>query len=413
MHTETVPRASTAAELARLTPPSRDRYMDFLRAVSIGTVVVGHWFIADIYWQRGVIGSTSAIGVAPWLWLGTWVAQVMPLFFFVGGFANYTAYRSYRRRGEPASAFLRTRLARLLRPSLAFFAVWGTVQVFLHLANMGTPTTPFLRGMKPPGATIPFGPLWFLAMYTLVILIAPAMIRLHRRFGIAVPIVMVAGSVVSDALGFAGGIPEARWANAAFVWLLPHQLGFFYAEGRLQRLGRRAFAAMAAGGLAALVLLTNPVFGEAGQRWFPGIGHYPKSLLGTEAEAIANTYPPTICLLAAGFWLIGAAMLLREPATRWLRRERPWRRVVAVNGVIMTLFLWHMTAFLIAVVALWPLGLGHADPPGATWWIERPLWLGVPALILLSLIRAFARFERPAATRARAARGGPGRSRSA
>ena len=50
-------------ELAEKTPTSRDRYVDFLRAFSIVTVVVGHWFIAVISWRGGRVGVTSAIGL--------------------------------------------------------------------------------------------------------------------------------------------------------------------------------------------------------------------------------------------------------------------------------------------------------------------------------------------------------------
>jgi hypothetical protein len=61
----------------------------------------------------------------------------------------------------------------------------------------------------------------------------------------------------------------------------------------------------------------------------------------------------------------------------------------------MTLFLWHMTAFLLAIFVLWPLGLGHDHDGGIRWWLERPLWIAVPALILFGLVRIFGRFERP------------------
>ena len=37
---------SQAKKLAEKTPESRNRYVDFLRAVSIGAVVLGHWIIA-------------------------------------------------------------------------------------------------------------------------------------------------------------------------------------------------------------------------------------------------------------------------------------------------------------------------------------------------------------------------------
>jgi hypothetical protein len=388
-------------EAVRATPATRDRYVDFLRAFSIMAVVVGHWLIGVVYWQDGVIGSHSAIGMTPWLWILTWFLMVMPLFFFVGGFANMVTLRSFRRRNERLAVYLQTRLMRLLRPSLVFVSAWAVVQLLLRLADIGTPTTPYLRGVRPPGATIPFGPLWFLVVYAAVILVSPVMAWLHERFGVGVVIVMTIGAVVADALGFAGGLPEARWANLGFVFLIPHQLGFLYADGGLRNRG--TLTAMAIGGLAALLLLTNPVFGEAGERWFPGIGHYPKSLLGNDVDPMSNAYPPTLAYLAVGFWSIGALMLLREPMSRWLRRARPWRFTVFVNSIIMTLFLWHMTAFLLAVLVLWPLGFGQQGSPTLGWWLERPLWVGVAGIFLAGIVAIFGRFERPRTTASRPA----------
>lgn len=80
--------------------------------------------------------------------------------------------------------------------------------------------------------------------------------------------------------------------------------------------------------------------------------------------------PPTVALLAHAVWLIGLAVLARGPVTRWLRRARVWTAVVVANGVVMTVFLWHLTA----------LFLGDAG------------WL---ALVCLVLVATFSRAERP------------------
>ncbi|MDH3203021.1 MAG: acyltransferase [Myxococcales bacterium] len=42
-----------ASELAELTPESRNRYVDFLRAASILVVVTGHWLMAAPYFDDG------------------------------------------------------------------------------------------------------------------------------------------------------------------------------------------------------------------------------------------------------------------------------------------------------------------------------------------------------------------------
>ncbi|MGQ0617471.1 MAG: acyltransferase family protein [Acidimicrobiia bacterium] len=395
--------AAQLQALADATPASRDRYVDFLRATSILVVVVGHWTIAVIHWDDGVIRSTSAIGQAPGLWLATWVFQVMPVFFFVGGYSNFVAYASARRRHQTAVDFVRTRARRLLVPSLALVAVWAVVQTGLHFTATGAPTGPklgglvVLRGVRPPGQTIPFGPLWFLAAYLVVVCIAPLTVALHRRFRWWAPAVLAAGAVLADVAGFIGGLSGARYLNVVFVFLLPHQLGHFYGDGSATRWPRYALAAMATGGLAGLVLLTNAwPFRPAGATrfdWFPGIGHYPRSMLGTDVETVSNAYPPTLCFLLVGLWLIGLVLLLRPRVSQWLQRPGPWRATIAGNARIMTLFLWHMTAYLVAILVLWPLGFGRQDEPTARWWLERPLWVLVPAVVLVGLVMIFGRFE--------------------
>jgi hypothetical protein len=392
--------------MVRATPATRDRYVDFLRAASIVAVVFGHWFIAINHLQRDVFSTTSAVGVTTGLWLGTWLFQVMPVFFFVGGFSNLVTYDSFKRRGESTGAFVRTRLERLLRPSLVFLGFWLVVQVALHLLDLGGPAGPelvgdtkLLRGMLPPAATLPFGPLWFLAVYLVVVCVAPWTIRLHRRFRWWVPAVMVLGTVVVDVVGFGAPLDRLRYLNIVFVLLLPHQLGHFYADGTFDRLPRAAFWTMALVGLGGLVLLTNPwlfePFGQVRFDWFPGIGHYPKSLLGTDVEAVSNAYPPTMCFLLADIWSIGAVMLLRPSLSRWLERDRPWKTTILLNSVIMTLFLWHMTAYFVVLLILWPLGIGREQDSTATWWLLRPVFIGLSAAVLAGIVALVGRFERP------------------
>ena len=57
----------------------------------------------------------------PWFDAATWVGQVMPLFFVVGGFASITAWRSAAARGGTAAELVSTRLLRLAQPALPLF----------------------------------------------------------------------------------------------------------------------------------------------------------------------------------------------------------------------------------------------------------------------------------------------------
>jgi len=369
------------------TPASRDRYVDFLRAASIAGVVFGHWFIAIIFWDHGVIGVHSAIGVTSGLWIGTWLFQVIPIVFFVGGFSNFVAYRAFRERGRRTPEFLRTRAVRLLKPTAIFIAAWLGIELVLHLIDRGG--TGLVRGVHL-GNTLPFGPMWFLGVYLVVVLLSPLTIAWHRRFGLWLPLVLASGVVIADVVGLAGGFEGIRNVNVLLAWSLAHQLGYFYADGSLASLPRRAHVAMAAVGLGALIILTN-------------IGVYPRSMLGTDAtffqlkpiEQTSNMNPPTVCIVALTFWLIGLAMLLRPRVSHWLERRGPWKATIVANSVIMTLFLWHMTAYAAAILFLHPLGLGTQVDSTARWWMERPVWEFVPGIILAGIVLVAGRFERP------------------
>jgi hypothetical protein len=362
-------------DLALHTPAERDRYVDFLRAFSICTVVCGHWLVAVIWWRNEMIGVHSAVGVTSGLWLATWVLQVMPLFFFVGGFSNLKSLEASTRRSEPYGVWLRGRLARLLRPTLVFATVWLGLQILFHLADIGG------DGLVRVSMS-PFGPLWFLLVYIGVVALTPAMLSLHRRLALTTISLLAGAAAVVDILRFGARIDGIGWLNLALVWLFAHQLGFLYADGRLVSAGRRAHAMLALIGVVGLVALTN-------------IGPYPRSMVGTDVERISNMNPPTVCIVALTVWLVGLAMLFRERAARWLANKRPWTTVIAANSMIMTVYLWHLTAYLISIALLYPIGLGRPSDSTASWWLQRPLWVAVPAVILAGLVAIFGRYERP------------------
>lgn len=363
--------------LAIATPDSRDRYVDLVRAFSIAVVVLGHWLMAIVYMDGGSLTGANALDEVPGLWIATWVLQVMPLFFMVGGFANLVAWRSMRERGG-YSVYLRTRVARLLRPTTVFIGIWIVLAMAARAAGV-------LTGAELATITeIIAKPLWFLAVYILVIALAPAMVKLYERHGFRVLLGLAAGAMLVDVLRIGAGWAAIGYVNFALVWLFVHQLGFHYADGRLTRLPRRTFAATGLAALGALALLT-------------GSGIYSPSMVGMASEAASNNSPPSICLILLSLWLGSAAMLIRPAARRWLQGTKPWTAVIAANSMIMTVFLWHLTALLIAVIVLFPLGF--PQPPGgsAVWWAWRPLWIAILGAILTGLVALFARFERPTA----------------
>lgn len=376
MSAATAVRSPSVRDLAEATPPTRDRYVDALRALSIGVVVIGHWLMAIVFYGDGRVAGGNALEVIPGMWVLTWVLQVMPLFFFVGGFSNLVSLRAaYAKRVSP-SAFIHSRVRRLMRPTLVFISIWLVVAFVLeHAFDLG-PAVAQATGVIAK-------PVWFLAVYVLVVALAPVMLALHERYGVRVPFALIGGAVAVDLARIGGDVELIGYLNFAFVWLFAHQLGFFYADGTLTSLSRSLFVKSAALALGSLVLLTN-------------ISVYSRSMVGVTGDGVSNNDPPSICLIALTIWLVSLAMLARERATGWLQSRSRWTFVVAANSMIMTVFLWHLTALLLGVLVAYPLGFPQYTGGTVAWWLTRPLWLGVLAAALVPLVLLFARYERPA-----------------
>ncbi|WDG30758.1 acyltransferase [Streptomyces sp. CA-278952] len=372
---------SSVRELAGATPVTRDRYVDLLRVASLGAVVLGHWLMAAVTPD----GVGNLLAVVPALQPLTWLLQVMPVFFFVGGFSHALSYRSLLRK-RPAgsedsvySAFLRARLQRLLRPTMVFVLVWGAAALLVQLLGGGGGLTGVTLRMVTQ-------PLWFIGIYLAMVAFTPPLLKLHERYGWGAFAGLAGAALAVDVLRFAAGVPYVEFLNFAFVWLAVHQLGFLRADGRIRRPALLAGAGLVAAG--ALV----------------AFGPYPLSMVGMPGEKVSNMAPPTLALLCHGLWLVGAVELLRTPAARLLERPRVWRTVVAANGVAMTAFLWHLTAMFGVYGALLALDVELPEPASAAWWAQVPLRLALAAALTAGLVAAFRAFERPVS----AAPGSPG-----
>jgi hypothetical protein len=362
-----------ARKLAERTPVRRNRYADFLRAVSIGAVVFGHWLMAVPFATANGLAFTDMIHVAPasrWL---TWVLQVMPVFFIVGGYANAASWDSALRSGRGYGAWAAARLRRLVGPVLPLLVVWAVMAAIARQLGVGPE-------MIALGSQSAFVPVWFLAVYIMVVAAVPASHWAWRRFGPATFWALALCAAIVDLIGFAGGLPLVRWANYAFIWLAVHQLGYLWRDGRLD--GPAKALLWAAGGLFVLVFLV-------------AVAGYPVSMISVPGEAVSNSRPPTVALLALGALHIGLLLAIERPTRRWLAGVRVWTATILVNRAIMTLYLWHVTAMVLVIGLsnlLGGLGLG-LEPGSAAWWASRPIWLLTLLAATCLFLVVFTRFE--------------------
>ena len=369
----------TVDALVDATPASRDRFVDALRALSILVVVLWHWVFSVTHWNGdGALTMPNPVGEVRLLWLATWLLQVMPLFFLVGGFANLAAWDATRRRGGTARDFLRSRLTRLGRPVGVFLAVWLVFDAVVRAA------VPGYDGVLHWGQVV-FVPLWFLAVYAAVVALVPATAWLHRHGRERTVVAMGAAVALVDLGRFHLGGERLGLVNSLLVFVFAHQLGYLWRDGGLAAptpAARTRRWALVVGGLATLVALTS-------------VGVYPRSMVAVRGESVSNMFPTTACIAALAVLQLGVVLVLRPAAERLLARRAVWRAVVAANGVAMTVFTWHMTALVGAIGVLAALGVGLGDQPTASWWATRPLWVVLPGVILAGLVTVFVRFERP------------------
>jgi hypothetical protein len=106
---------------------------------------------------------------------------------------------------------------------------------------------------------------------------------------------------------------------------------------------RRTGGALAAAGLIGLIGLV-------------ALG-YPGSMVGVPGEKWSNMSPPTLAIVALTLMQIGLIRLGAPSITRFLNRPLPRRVLDVAHRFGMPVYLYHLSAFLIAQAVGWPAAL--------------------------------------------------------
>ena len=362
-------------------PPSggdggRDELVDLLRSLATTTVVLWHWVFTILVWRHDGPHTDNPIGYVSGLWSLTWVLQVMPLFFVAGGFVHARAWAHDRGRPGAWAGFLKRRAVQLGVPALVLIAVVAGAGTAIALAHEGG--DPWVAR----SVMLVLSPLWFLAVYMMLVATVPVWDALDRRWGELVPIGLVAATMGVDLLRFRFGHPQVAWLNMVFVWGAAHQVGWSWE--RLRRAPKRFGHALMLIGFAALVGLTN-------------MGLYPRSMVGTTSavDRFSNMGPPTLPIVALLIFQVGLVIANRERIVGWADRPGMRRFVAWLSANAMPLFLWHSVGFALFYGAMRALTTVPEEPT-ALWWVTRPLWVLGPAIATVPLLIATRRL-RPAA----------------
>ena len=377
------------ATLADATPDTRKRSVDFFRAVSMGVVAVGHWLgMVMILDADGELVTGNALEHVPSLWWITWIGQVMPLFFFVGGFASATSLLSAERKGTRPQDWVAQRLRRMMAPAAALAVFWVAVLVAGTVAGQGA-----IVGAGAVAAAIP---LWFLANYTIDIAVAPYTFRWFRRSPVQMAAVVLAVFSACELANLAG-VPLLPQVNWVLGWLLFQVAGFAWQQGQLPT-GRRLTT-------VAATLWTLAVAAIA-------FGPWPATMLHHGGLEHSPTHPPSAGFLLFGFAYCVTAAAIAPRLDRWLvRSRRAWTATVAANSVAMSVYLWHMTAAVAVYAVVYFSGnVPQVEAGSAAWWMTKPPLVLASAAVLAVIVRRVMGIERDALLASPA--GWPGQMRS-
>jgi peptidoglycan/LPS O-acetylase OafA/YrhL len=349
--------ASTATRTVSGPPAGRDRFLDLLRVAALAVVVIWHYSLTTVSWNETGPHTDNPAGTIPWLWLLTWIVQPMCVFFAVGG-----ALHSRDRR-RPVT-FWKARCRRLLPPVLPLLAIAAGLY---WLASVNG------RGDLAHAVILAVSPLWFLAVYLVLIALAPLARLAHDRIGWAAPVVLASLVAVVDYARFTGRFAsrDGLWPTLllfVLTWACVHQLGFHLDE--LRAGSRRAALAMSGVGLALLVALST-------------FGPYPKAMVGSSADSVSNMGPPNLMVVALALFQLGLLVAVAGAVTRFAHRHTGKLDVAA--RWTMPVYVWHLTAFCVFFIVADRTGLqdAHID---AGWWLTRPVWLVGPALVCAGLV---------------------------
>jgi hypothetical protein len=291
----------------------------------------------------------------------------MPIFFLVGGYANGVSWNAAIRQGHGYSEWLNNRLGRLIKPVLPLVLIWAVIGAAGNLLGIRSE-------ILSVASQVALVPIWFLCVYIVVALLVPLTWKAWQQHGLASFWFLALLAIANDALFFAAGITELGWLNYAFVWLAVHQLGYAWRDGHLS--GLRNAATWAIGGALLLFVMTY-------------FGPYPIAMVSVPGDEVSNTLPPKFAMLALGMTQTGILLAFESQAQRWLTRIGPWSATLLINSMIMTIYLWHLTASTLVIGIAWQVGdVGLDVEPGSQlWWLLRPIWL-VVYIVALSLLAA-------------------------
>ena len=314
------------------TSNSRIRYIDFLKVSGLLLIMFNTLFFLNFEKSSGEFIIYNLTVIDNSLTPITWVTAGMALFFFSTGFTNKIAWYSNVGRDGSQWKFLTDRVDSLMGSVLVWIFF---ITLSLNIVSKYIYFPLYITNQEDGILTVTefiMWPLWLVSIYLAVVLFCPLTIYLHKKNPYLTLSLLIFSLVLIDNIEFNLSLSYIKLFNYLLFWLTVHQLGYFYADGKIFTYNKTVFAVIAAFSYSYLTY----IFTTSNQ--YLSVANY-------RLLSFSNEDPPTSIYLVASIGLISLFLVFRVQFENLMNNKTIWFIFSIIHSNIYTLFLWHIAIF--------------------------------------------------------------------
>ena len=314
------------------TSNSRIRFIDFLKVAGLLLVVFNTYFFLNFYKSSGEFIIYNRVVLDNTLTPVTWITVGMSLFIFSTGFTNKIAWYSNVGRDGSQWKFLTDRVDSLMGSVLVWiFFITLTLNISSKLIFFPLYITNQEDGMLTVTEFIMW-PLWLVSIYLVVVLFCPLTIYLHKKNPYLTMSFLIFILVLIDNIDFSISLSYIKLLNYLIFWLAIHQLGYFYADGKIFTYKKSFFA------VATILSYSYLLYLHISTEQYLSVSNY-------RLLSFSNEDPPTTIYLVASLGMISFFLIFRDQIESFMKLPFVWHSFSVVHANIYTIFLWHVAIF--------------------------------------------------------------------
>ena len=316
---------------------SRERFIDFLKTFGLLLLVINSFSFLNVNYSGGEYLIINNSYISSNMTIITWFTVGLPIFIFSMGFTNLIAWYSNVGRDGSQWNYLVDRINSLLGPVLVLiFSVSIALNVLLRtnvIPNYLTTTEDGVISL----VEFTLWPLWLVSIYMVMVMFAPLTIYLHKKYPYLTLAVFGLATFFIDIIEVPINYSYIQVFNYLFFWLTIHQLGYFYADGKIQILNKRIYFILALvfyGFLYYQVIFNNILLNFANYR----------------LNSIGNEDPPSAYYLIVSTAFIFFLISLQTYIDKLLNNRKVWLLFSHIHSNIYTIYLWHLISLIFVLL---------------------------------------------------------------